>query len=292
MAQQLVLSVGFGLVTASVLALAAVGVTLQFGVTNYVNFATGSYMALAGFIAWQLNTTLNLSLWISVIVSMIALAIFAVVVNTLILHPFNRRNPPRVYMLIVTLGLWLFASNLIPAIWGTSVHTLNEGNQAPLNIGPFLLTSQQIIVFFIGIIAMLAVHILLTRTKLGKAMRAMSDDPVLAGVSGINADLVVNVTWLIVGALLGLAGCVLALDLVSFDPGYADGILFVIFSAVILGGIGQPYGTMLGALIIGMATEISAVFVSSTYKSDIAFALLIVVLLVRPKGLIPSRGRQ
>jgi branched-chain amino acid transport system permease protein len=292
LAQQLVLSVGFGLVTASVLALAAVGVTLQFGVTNYVNFATGSYMALAGYIAWQLNTSLNLSLWITIIISMAALAIFAAVVNTLILHPFNRRNPPRVYMLIVTLGLWLFASNAIPAIWGNNVHTLNEGNQTPLNVGPFLLTSQQIAVFFVGVVAMIGVHLLLTRTKLGKAMRAMSDDPTLAGVSGINADLVVTITWVIVGALLGLAGCVLALDLQSFDSGYADGILFVIFSAVILGGIGQPYGTMLGALIIGMTTEVSAVFVSSTYKSDIAFALLIVVLLVRPKGLVPSRGRQ
>jgi branched-subunit amino acid ABC-type transport system permease component len=292
MAQQLALAVGFGLVTASVLALAAVAVTLQYGVTNYINFATGSYMALGGLIAWTVNVRLNLSIWIAVIVSTIAIAAVAVIINSAVLHPFNRRNPPRVYMLILTLGLWLFLSNLIPAIWGTSIQTLAVANESPLKLGPFLLTPQELIVFVVGAAAMLAVHLLLTQTKLGKAMRAMSDDPALAGVSGINGDLVVTITWALVGSLLGLAGCVLALDLVSFDPGYADAILFVIFSAVIIGGIGQPYGTMLGALIIGLTTEISAVFVSSTYKSDIAFALLIVVLLIRPRGLIPSRGRQ
>jgi branched-subunit amino acid ABC-type transport system permease component len=292
MTSQLGLSVGFGLVTASVLALAAVGVTLQYGVTNYINFATGSYMALGGFIAWTVNVRLNLSIWLAVIVSTIAIAVVAMFLNWAVLHPFNRRNPPRVYMLILTLGLWLFLSNVIPAIWGTTVQTLTVANETPLSIGPFLLTPQELIVFAVGAAAMLAVHLLLTRTKLGKAMRAMSDDAALAGVSGINGDLVVTITWALVGGLLGLAGCALALDLVSFDPGYADGILFVIFAAVIIGGIGQPYGTMLGALIIGVTTEVSAVFVSSTYKSDIAFALLIVVLLVRPRGLVPSRGRQ
>jgi branched-subunit amino acid ABC-type transport system permease component len=288
---QLGLSIGFGLVTASVLALAAVGVTLQFGVTNYVNFAYGAYMALAGYIAWELNAKLDVSIWIAIVVSAVFMAGFAVVVNKLVLHPFNRRNPPRVYMLIVTLGLWLFVSNLIPAIWGSEVHSLHVGERAPIDIAFLRLTPRQIVVFFIGVVAMLAVHLLLTRTKLGKAMRAMSDDPALAGVSGIDVDFVVTITWVLVGVLVALAGCVLALNLVSFDSGYGDGILFVIFAAVILGGIGQPYGTMLGALIIGLATEMSAVVVSSTYKTDIAFALLIVMLLIRPQGLVPSTGR-
>jgi branched-subunit amino acid ABC-type transport system permease component len=291
MLNQLGLAVGFGLVTASVLALAAVGVTLQFGVTNYVNFAYGAYMTLAGYVAWELDTKLGMNVWLAIGLTTGIMAFFSVAINKLILNPFNRRNPPRVYMLIVTLGLWLFVSNLIPAIWGTDVHSLNSGSNAPIKIGFILLTTQQIAIFFIAAIVMLAVHLLLTKTKLGKAMRAMSDDPGLAGVSGIDGDFIVTITWVLVGLLVGLAGCVLAVNVVSFDPGYGDGILFVVFAAVILGGIGQPYGTMLGALIIGLATEISAVVVTSTYKSDVAFGLLIVMLLIRPQGLVPSKGR-
>jgi branched-subunit amino acid ABC-type transport system permease component len=291
MLHQLGLAIGFGLITASVLALAAVGVTLQFGVTNYVNFAYGAYMTLAGYIAWELNSALGLNIWVSIIPTVAAMAAFSVAVNKFVLHPFNRRNPPRVYMLIVTLGLWLFISNLIPAIWGTDPHTLNVGTGAPVHIGFLLLTPQQIAIFFVAVAAMLGVHLLLTRTKLGKAMRAMSDDPGLAGATGIDGDQVITITWVLVGILVGLAGCVLAINVESFDPTYGDGILFVIFAAVILGGIGEPYGTMLGALVIGLATEIAAVVVTSTYKDDVAFALLIVMLLLRPQGLIPSAGR-
>jgi branched-subunit amino acid ABC-type transport system permease component len=289
---QLLLSVGFGLITASVLALAAVGVTLQFGVTNYVNFAYGSYMALGGFIAWTFNVQLGLAIWLAFLLAAAGLAVFSVIVNQIILHRFNRRNPPRVYMLILTLGLWLFLSNGIVAVWGPQIHTFNVANESPLDIGPFLLTPAQIAVFALALVVMLAVHLVLTRTRLGKAMRAMSDDSALAAASGIDADFIVRVTWVMVGILVGLSGCVLALNLGSFNPAYGDTFLFVIFSAVIVGGIGQVYGAMLGALVIGLATEVSAVFISSTYKSDFAFLVLIAVLLFRPRGLIASRGRQ
>lgn len=292
MGHQLLLSVGFGLITASVLALAAVGVTLQFGVTNYVNFAYGSYMALGGFIAWTFNVQLGLAIWLAFLLAAAGLAVFSVIVNQIILHRFNRRNPPRVYMLILTLGLWLFLSNGIVAVWGPQIHTFNVANESPLDIGPFLLTPAQIAVFALALVVMLAVHLVLTRTRLGKAMRAMSDDSALAAASGIDADFIVRVTWVMVGILVGLSGCVLALNLGSFNPAYGDTFLFVIFSAVIVGGIGQVYGAMLGALVIGLATEVSAVFISSTYKSDFAFLVLIAVLLFRPRGLIASRGRQ
>ena len=292
MAQQLILAVGFGLVTSSVLAVAALGVTLQFGITNYANFAYGAYMTLAGYLAWQMNFRGGLTLWIAVPISAVCMAGFALLVNQLILQPFNRRNPPRVYMLIVTLGIWLMLSNFIPIIWGQDVRYYNIGNQSPLHIGPLLFTPAQLVIVGLGVVIMLAVHLLLTSTKLGKAMRAMSDNSELARVSGINSDRIVAITWMLAGFLVGIAGCVLAIDVSSFDPTLGDNLLFIVFSAVILGGIGQPYGTMLGALIIGMATEISAVFVTSSYKSDVAFLVLIVVIFVRPQGLIPSRGRH
>ena len=288
----LALTFGFGLVTASVLAVAAVAVTLQFGVTNYVNFAYGAYMALAAYLAWQLNQVLGVNFVIAALLAAAAMSIFAVAVNRLVLQPFNRRNPPRVFMLIVTLGIWLIVSNLIVVVWGPDAHQFSVGGESPLQLGPFLLTAQQLGVIGLAAVLMLATHLLLTRTKLGKAMRAMSDDPALARVSGIDADHLATITWLIVGFLIGIAGCILALTIQSFEPTMGDDFLFVIFSAVILGGIGQPYGAMLGALIIGIVTELSALLISSSYKTDIAFAFLIAMLLLRPEGLVPAKGRQ
>jgi branched-subunit amino acid ABC-type transport system permease component len=290
--QSLVLAIGFGVVTASVLAIAALGVTLQFGVTNYVNFAYGAYMALAGYVAWQLNHEWGLNIWLAVAITAVFMAVFAVAANRFLLQPFNRRNPPRVYMLILTLGLWLIVLSGILVVWGPDVHSYSVSHQSPLHLGPWLFTPVQLAVVALAVVIMLAVHLLLTRTKLGKAMRAMSDDAALARVSGIDADRMVTITWLLVGFLVGLAGCVLALNISSFEPAFGDDFLFIVFSAVILGGIGQPYGTMLGALIIGIVTEVAAVFITSSYKSDVAFALLIVMLLIRPQGLIPARGRQ
>jgi branched-subunit amino acid ABC-type transport system permease component len=288
----LVLAFGFGLITASVLALAGVGVTLQFGVTNYINFAYGSYIALSAYVAWELNAVLGLNFWLAVLCSSVLMGVFAVIVNRILLQPFARRNPPRVYLLIVTLGLWLVLGSLILVVWGPVQRQFNVGNQMPLNVGPFLFTPYQLLIILIAVVTLGGVHLLLRRTKLGKAMRAMSDDSALARVSGIDGDFVVNVTWFLTGTLIGLSGCVLALNLSSFLPAFGDDFLFVIFSAVILGGIGQPYGTMLGALIVGLATEMSAAVIQSSYKSDIAFAILIVMLLIRPKGLIPVRGKQ
>lgn len=283
------LSIGFGLITASVLALAAVAVTLQFGVTNYINFAYGSYAALAAYLAWELNQPLRLNFWLAVGASSLFMGVFAVVVNRFLLQPFARRNLPYVYMLIVTLGLWIFLSNGIVVLWGPDTKQFDISHQAPMALGPFLFTPSQLLIIVIAGIALVSLHLLLTRTKLGKAMRAMSDDTSLAQVSGIDTEFVVTATWFLTGLLVGLAGCVLALNLSSFEASAGDNLMFVIFAAVILGGIGQPYGTMLGALIVGMATEISAVVVPSAYKIDVAFALLIVILMVRPQGLIPVR---
>jgi branched-subunit amino acid ABC-type transport system permease component len=288
----LVLAAGFGLITASVLALAGVGVTLQFGVTNYINFAYGSYLALAAYLAWELNIRLGINVWLAIFGASIAMAIFAVIVNRLLFEPFRRKGVPAIYLLIVTMGLWLILSSSIGIIWGPGSVALNLGEALPSQIGPFLFTSQQLLIIGLAVVILLGVHLLLTRTKLGKAMRAMSDDVDLAQASGIDAGLIVTVTWLLTGFLIGLAGCVLAVNFGSFQPTFGDDYLFVIFSAVILGGIGQPYGTMLGALIIGLATEMAAIVINPAFKTDIAFLILIVIIMVRPQGLIPARGRH
>jgi branched-subunit amino acid ABC-type transport system permease component len=285
-------AIGFGLITASIVALAAVGITLQFGITNYINFAYGSYATLAAFLAWELNTALHLTFWLAVLLSATLIGFFAVLVSRLLLERYARRNPPAVYMLVATLGLWMMLSSALVIVWGPEIRHFDIAADTTLRVGPWLFTSRQLEIMAIAGVALVSVHLMLSRTQLGKQMRAMSDDRALAQVSGINTDLVVSMTWLVSGFLVGLAGCALALLLSGFQVQIGDSFLFVIFAAVILGGIGQPYGAMLGALIVGLATELSASFLNSAYKTDFAFLLLIITLFIRPQGLLASRGRH
>ncbi len=285
------MSVGFGLVTASIIAIASVGLTLQFGVTNYVNFAYGDFMALGAYFAWEVNSGLGWNIWISMVIGALGMGVVAVVLNRFVLGPFARRfSSNLVYILIVTFGLSLIILNFVEAVWGPSYKLYSLPLQNPYHLGPFLLTKDEIIIFFLGVVLMVAVHLLLTRTKLGKAMRAMSDNTSLATVSGIDTGKVTMITWFISGLLAGLAGTVLGINVASITPSSGETYLFVIFAAVILGGIGRPYGAMLGALVIGLVTEISAIAMPA-YKLDLAFGVLVIVLLVRPQGILASAGK-
>jgi len=287
----LALSFGFGLITASVLALAAVGVSLQFGVTNYVNFAYGEFLTIGVYVAWTLSHGLHLNIYLSLMLATLSVGVFALLLDRFLLRPFAKRGAPLLFLLVVTFGLSLFLSNLILAIWGPNFKSLDFAPEMPYKFGPFLFTTSQLSIIGIAVVAMTALHVLLTRTEIGKAMRAMSDSVDLAQISGIDIDRITSFTWLLSGCLAGLAGIVLAINITSFQPSFGGEFLFVIFSAVILGGIGSPYGAMLGALVIGLATEMSAVLINSAYKNDVAFALLILTLLLRPQGIIRMAGK-
>lgn len=286
------LAVGFGLVTASILTLAAVGLALQFGITNYVNFAYGEFLTMGAYFAWVLNRDLHINVWLAMIGGALLVGLCGVVINHILLRPFVRKGIALRYILIVTFGLSLILSNAILAVWGANFQTFDVSTQLPFHAGPFSFTTNQILIMVVAFLAMLAVHLLLSRTKLGKAMRAMSDNHDLAMVCGIDNNRITAFTWMISGFLAGMAGVVLALDITSFQPTLGNDFLFVIFSAMVLGGIGSPYGAMLGSIVIGLATEVSAVLVNSAFKDDIAFAILILILLFRPQGLMRVGGRN
>jgi len=237
------------------------------------------------------NQRLGLNIWIGLLAAVIFTAILAWLINLLILRPFTDRGNSPIIMLVVTLGVSLILQNVILAIFSEQFQSYSMNTGSPLSIGPFLFTPLQLGIIGLAIVTMLAVHILLRYTRLGKAMRAVSDSPELARISGINTRLIVNAVWLLAGGLGGLSGVVLAFNVASFTPTVGFGFLFIVFAAVILGGIGSPYGAIAGALVVGIATEMSAAFISSEYKSAIALVILIIALLIRPQGIFASRGR-
>lgn len=285
------LSVGFGLVTASVLAIAAVGLSLQFGITNYVNFAYGDFMAMGGFFAYVLNNQVfHLNIWVALVLAAIGMGVLAVVINRLILGPFARRFTSSHYVLIVTFGLSLILLNIEYSIWGAQVRFFNMPIPQAKKIGPLLLTTNQLIVMAIAVGLMVAVHTMLKVTRLGKCMRAMSDNTTLAMTSGIDTKRITTITWFLSGSLAGIAGTVLGISEGNLTPASGELFLFVIFAAVIVGGVGSIYGAMAGAILIGLATEVSAAFINPSYKLDIAFVILIAALLIRPSGLLSRAG--
>jgi len=285
------LSVGFGLVTASVLAISAVGLSLQFGITNYINFAFGDFMALGAFFTYVVNSeVLHLNIWVSLVIGSLAMGVLAVIINRLILGPFARRFSKNHYVLIVTFGLSLILLNMEYSIWGAQVRFFNMPITAALHIGPLLLTRNQLIVMGIAVVLMLAVHTMLKTTRLGKSMRAMSDNTTLAMTTGIDTKRITTITWFLSGGLAGVSGTVLGISEGNLTPASGELFLFVIFAAVIVGGVGSIYGAMAGALLIGLATEISAAFINPSYKLDIAFVILILALLIRPSGLFARPG--
>jgi branched-subunit amino acid ABC-type transport system permease component len=282
-------SLGFGLVTASVLAIAAIGFTLQFGVTDVLNLAYGAVMIAGAYIAYVINQH-GVSVWISLLVAVAACSAGSVLLNAGVYTPFQRRGASPITMVIVSLGMTLIIEFGVQAIaGGTSVsYTMSQGPS--VRAGGLILSAVQFVVIGLSLLVMLGTHVLLRYTRLGKAMRATAANKTLARNCGIRTGRVITLTWAITGALCGLAGVVFAMDAGSFDATATDLFLILILAAVFLGGPGQAYGAMLGAVVIGLATEISAAYITADYKYVIAFVALLVMLGVRPTGLLGARA--
>ncbi|HEX9040245.1 MAG TPA: branched-chain amino acid ABC transporter permease [Trebonia sp.] len=282
-------SVGFGLVTASVLAIAAVGFTLQFGVTDVLNLAYGAVMIGAAFLAYVLNQA-GLNVWLGLVVAVAACSIGSVLLNAGVYAPFQRRGASPITMVIVSLGMTLIIEFGVQALaGGTSVsYTMSQGPSVTAD--GLVLSAVQLVVIGLSLLVMAGTHVLLRYTKLGKAMRATAANKTLARNCGIRTARVITITWAVTGALCGLAGVVFAMDAGSFDATATDLFLILILAATFLGGPGQAYGAMLGAVVIGLATEVSAAYITPSYKYVIAFAALLVMLGVRPTGLLGERA--
>jgi branched-subunit amino acid ABC-type transport system permease component len=278
-------SVGFGLVTASVLAIAAVGFTLQFAVTDVLNLAYGAVMIAGAFLAYLLNSH-GVNVWISLVVAVAACAAGSVLLNAFVYAPFQRRGTAPITMVIVSLGMTLIIEFGVQALeGGTSVsYAMSQGPS--VRADGFTLTAVQFVVIGLSLLVMAGTHVLLRYTRLGKAMRATAANRTLARNCGIRTGRVITATWAITGGLCGLAGVIFAMDAGSFDATSTDLFLVLILAATFLGGPGQAYGAMLGAVIIGLATEVSAAYITPSYKYVIAFAALLIMLGVRPAGLL------
>jgi branched-subunit amino acid ABC-type transport system permease component len=280
---------GFGLVSASVIALAGVGFTMQFGITNMINLAYGEVMIASAYVAYYVDER-GVSIWIAMLVGAAFGAVFSFLINRLIYSPFQRKGTSQLGMVIVSLAVSLMIANIMLPIVSYFPVSYRERFSNLLRFGDIALTVNQIAIIALAIAIMAVIHALLRYTRLGKAMRATAANPSLARNCGIPTQRVIDAVWLITGALCGLAGVVAALDSDSFTISSGAGFLITALAAAVLGGAGQPYGAMIGAVVIGLITELSAAVWSPDYKQVVAFAILVLVMVLRPQGLLAKRG--
>ena len=275
-----------GLVSAALLAIAAVGFTLQFGITNVLNLSYGSVLTVGAFTAYLL-TIHGTNIWFALCVAGAFAAIVSLLLNRLIFAPFARRGTGLFGMIIVTVSVQLMIEYGLQSAFGTDFMSFPGINQGQtIYVLGMIFTQLQLIVVGVALLGMFTVHVVLQYTRLGTAMRATATNPGLARNAGVPTKRIIDATWLLSGALCGISGVTLVLSTQSFDFTIGQRFLIVIIASAVLGGIGQPYGAVLGALTVALAGSIVANFTNSAYNEVTAFAILIAVLLIRPQGIL------
>jgi branched-subunit amino acid ABC-type transport system permease component len=285
--QTLATIVAFGLFTAALLSVGSVGFTLQFGVTNVMNLAFGGLMTSAIFVLY-LVTSWGVPLWPGIALCALWGAVISVLLSTVVINPYVRRGTSLFGMAMVTIAIALIVQYTLEAIQGPTIMSFPTQSSRELHFAGVTMSLQQVATIALAAVLLVIVHAVLRYTRLGLAMRATAADAALTRACGASTRGIRTVAWALSGALCGTCGALLGISQGAFSSSTGNLFFIVIVSAAIVGGIGQPYGAMLGALIIGLVTETSANFISPSYKEVVAFGVLVVVLLVRPQGLIPE----
>jgi neutral amino acid transport system permease protein len=273
-----------GLSTGAIYALGAVGLTLVYGILRLVNFAHGDYLTFGAYMAFLVNVTWGLPFALGVLFGMLATAVLAIAFELILWRPMRARQAGLLQLLLTSIGLALVIRSGLQYVWSTDVRLLDINTTATVSFLGLRVGRTQLIVIAIGFVVILAVGLMLRETLLGKRMRALADDIDLAETAGINTTRVILYTWLLAGALAGLAG-VLDASVTSLEPTFGFTLLLPIFAAVILGGIGDAYGALAGGMLLGLMTEWSTMYVEAKWKIGVGFVVLLVALIVRPQGI-------
>ena len=286
-AQLTVSGIQFGLM----IALGALGLSLIYGTTGLTNFAHGEILTFGALATWTLNAGVGIPFVFAAVLGLILSGAFGWLNNAALWKPLRKRGTGLIAMMIVSIGLALFLRNLYLFFYGGDKRAYAEyAGTAGLEFGPVSLTPTDLVSMVVAVIALGIVVVAVQRTRTGKATRAVSDNPGLASSAGINVERVITVVWVVGAALAGLSGILLGFSQqVSFQMGFQ--ILLLIFAAVTLGGLGTIWGAIVGGLIVGLFLQLTTLVIPTELKSVGALLVLIVILLVRPYGLLGRRER-
>jgi branched-subunit amino acid ABC-type transport system permease component len=288
--EQILPRLATGLIFGLLLALASIGLSLIYGTTGLNNFAHGELVTFGGLMGYTFSALLDLPAVVGIVGATVLGGLFGYVQDLGLWSPLRRRGVGLVPLMIVSIGLSLALRYVFEFLWGPDQLTLPADNRAAFVLGPIRLRSSDMLSAAACILLLLLVAFVLLRTRVGKAMRAVADNRALAAASGINVERIVRFVWVGGGALAGLAGVLIGYyQSLRWDTGAS--ILLLIFASVTLGGFGTAFGALVGSLVIGLITDVSTVFIPSNMKYVAALAVMIVILLVRPQGILGKRSR-
>lgn len=277
--------IAFGFYSACLLSIGAVGFTLQFGVTNVLNLAYGGLLTSAMFVDYAIGGGTT-NIWLALVIGCIWGALSSLVFARLLVMPYVRRGTTLVGMAMVTIAVGLVIQYGLESIQGPFLYGYQFGTQRNFDIAGVTLSEEQVVIMAAAVILMAAVHVLLRYTRIGLAMRATASHPSLARSCGVSTERVRLAAWAMSGALCGISGTLLGITTGSFNPTSGAAFFITLVVAAVVGGVGKPYGAMLGSLIVGIISEAAAAVIAPEYKNIVAWLILIVVLIVRPQGLL------
>lgn len=291
------------LVRAAELSLLAIGLTMAYDILKFANFAHADYAILGAFLVYSFNRAFGLNLFFSVIIAALVTGVITIAIDKAIFKPLRKREAKSVTLMITSLGIAIALRNTLQLIWTSKPKTYAIPLQKPIKILGARITLTQIGIIATGLVFMIIFHLLLHRTTLGKALRAISDNRVLASACAIDSERMIQWMWLIAAFFGVIGGTMIAMEHLLY-PNLGFDILIPIFCVAILGGIGNPYGAMLGAFILALAEntilsldfgylaslgglfKVSSMQINTGYKAAISFVILIIVLLFRPTGIL------
>ncbi len=280
-----------GLVEGSIYALGAAGISLVFGPLRIVNFAQGDYLTFGAFAAALANLSWGADMVFSTLFALAATAALALAIEFVLWRPMRRRGAKTMSLFITSIGLAFILRSSILFVAGSGEREYHVNVFQSYSIGGIRVSEPQLIAVAVALAAIVATALLLARTSFGRAIRGLADSVELASVAGVDVDRMVVYIWILVGVLAGLCGVLAGLIQSSFDANLGFNLLLPLFAAVIIGGVGSPYGALLGGLALGQVQELCTWSgflggVNPVWKPAVAFAVLIGVLLWRPQGLL------
>jgi branched-chain amino acid transport system permease protein len=279
-----------GLALGSVYALLALGYTMVYGIIQLINFAHGEIYMIGAFSGFYCASTLKLPLIPTLLVAMAVSALAGIVIEKIAYKPL--RNSPRIALLITAIGVSLFLQNAMRLLVGSNPKPFPDLiNAGSINMGPVQIDIKTILMFGVSALLVVLLQFIVYKTKVGKAMRASSQDMEAASLMGINVDNTISLTFAIGSALAGIAGVLVAISYPSITPymGAMPGLKA--FVAAVLGGIGSIPGALVGGIAIGLLETFSKAYISTNFSDAIVFAILIIILLIKPSGLLGKKTR-
>jgi branched-chain amino acid transport system permease protein len=284
--QQLINGLTLGLIYAMI----AVGYTMVYGVIELINFAHGEIYMLGAFLCVTFITVLGIPFYVAIFLAMCCCSVCGILLDIIAYRPL--RNAPRLAALITAIGMSIFLQNLAMIIWGSRPKPFPQQqvpqylNEVAVTFGNIQLTWLQVFIFAITIMMMIGLNLIIMKTRIGTAMRALSQNKKAAALMGINVNMVISFTFALGSAMGAVAGVLVSVYYNTMYPtmGYVAGVKA--FAAAVLGGIGSVPGAMLGGVVLGVAEALGAGYVSSLYRDGVAYAVMIAVIIFRPSGIL------